>query len=291
MDFVYSVLALAGAVALLLWGAHMVQSGIQRAFGPQLRIVLGRTLNNRYRAFLAGVAITLVLQSSTATALMATSFATGVLLELVPGLAIVAGANVGTALIVQILSFDVVALAPILVLAGLLLFRRGPSALLHDLGRVFIGLALMLFALHQMLEVIAPFEQSQQLRTLAAMVAGVPALALLLAAALAWAMHSSVAVVLLVVSLASHGLVPLDTALVLVLGANFGTALNPLFEGERTADPATRRLPFGNLLNRTVGVLLVIGFTGPVAAWLTELGIGVGYAVALFHLLFNLATA
>jgi phosphate:Na+ symporter len=291
LDFVYAVLALAGAVALLLWGSHMVQSGVQRAFGPQLRIFLSQTLSDRYLAFLAGIGITLLLQSSTATALMATSFATGALVELVPALAIVAGGNVGTALIVQILAFDVVVVAPVLVLGGLLLFRRGPSAMLHDLGRVLIGIALMLFALHQMLQVIVPFEQSRELKELAGIVAHIPALALLLAAILAWIVHSSVAVVLLVVSLAAHGVVPLDSALVLVLGANLGTALNPLLEGERTADPATRRLPVGNLLNRVVGVLLAIAFTSPIADWLASTGLGVGQAVALFHLLFNLATA
>lgn len=291
MTFVVAIVALGGSVALLLWGSHMVQTGVQRAFGPRLKIFLGRTLRSRYVAFLAGIAVTLVLQSSTATGLMATSFVTGALVDLVPALAVMLGANVGTALIVQVLAFDVVALSPVLAIVGLLLFRRGPSAMLHDLGRVLIGLALMLIALHQMIEVIAPFENSDDLRVMLAILARVPVLALLLAAALAWVVHSSVAVVLIAVSLAARGIVPLDAALVLVLGANLGTAVNPLLEGERTPDPATRRLPVGNLLNRAVGALLLIGLAGPIASWLKGFAVSPGTATALFHLAFNLVTA
>src|ERR1051326_1816570 len=102
-----TLIDLAGAIALLLWGVHMVQSGIQRTFGPQLRRALGHALGDRTRAFLAGIGITAALQSSTATGLMAASFAAGGLVALVPALAVMLGANVGTALIVQVLSFNV----------------------------------------------------------------------------------------------------------------------------------------------------------------------------------------
>src|SRR5947209_1635932 len=108
------LLELAGYVALLLWGVHMVQSGIQRAFGPNLRRVLGSTLGNRGAALLAGLGVTALLQSSTATGLMAASFAGQGLVDLVPALAIMLGANVGTTLIVQVLSFDIAKVAPLL---------------------------------------------------------------------------------------------------------------------------------------------------------------------------------
>ena len=113
------LLDLMGAVALLLWGLHMVRTGIIRAFGSSLRRVLGTALHNRFTAFLAGMAATAVLQSSTATALMTTSFAAGGLVALVPALSIMLGANVGTTLIVQVLSFNVSAVAPLFFLAGL----------------------------------------------------------------------------------------------------------------------------------------------------------------------------
>jgi len=112
MNLPLTMANLAGSVALLLWGVHMVQTGVQRAFGAKLRGFLGKTLNNRFKAFLAGIGVTAILQSSTATGLMATGFAAGGLVDLVPALAVMLGANVGTTLIVQVLSFDIAEIAP-----------------------------------------------------------------------------------------------------------------------------------------------------------------------------------
>src|ERR1700726_4888295 len=119
------LLDLLGGVALLLWGLHMVHSGIVRAFGSDLRRILGTALRNRFLAFGAGIVVTALLQSSTATGLMTASFVTGGAVDLVPALAIMLGANVGTTLIVQILSFNVSAVAPILFLIGVITFKRG----------------------------------------------------------------------------------------------------------------------------------------------------------------------
>src|ERR1700740_1421188 len=135
MQTTLTLIDLAGSIALLLWGVHMVQSGIQRAFGPHLRRFLGRALRGRFAAFLAGLGVTAVLQSSTATGLMATAFAAGGLVDLVPALAVMLGANVGTTLIVQVLSFDVSRVALLLVLIGVLMFRRGAVTRTRDLGR------------------------------------------------------------------------------------------------------------------------------------------------------------
>ena len=124
MNFPLTLVSLAGSVALLLWGVRMVQTGVQRAFGARLRSALGRALRNRLKAFLAGASVTAILQSSTATGLMITGFAAGGLVELVPALAVMLGANVGTTLIVQVLSFNVTEAAPALILIGVLMFQR-----------------------------------------------------------------------------------------------------------------------------------------------------------------------
>ena len=140
------ILDLMGGVALLLWGLHMVHSGILRAFGPDLRRYLSHALGNRFAAFAAGLGLTALLQSSTATALMTSSLAAEGAVALVPALAIMLGANVGTALIVQVLSFDVGRIAPLFVLIGVILFRKSLQSRTRDLGRVAIGLGLMLLA-------------------------------------------------------------------------------------------------------------------------------------------------
>src|SRR5258708_1696791 len=142
------ILDLMGGVALLLWGLHMVHSGVVRAFGADLRRLLGIALQSKFRAFLAGAFVTAVLQSSTATGLMAASFVTGGTLDLVPALAVMLGANVGTTLVVQILSFNITVVTPVLLLTGVLAFKRGGQTRTRDLVRAPVRIGLMLRALH-----------------------------------------------------------------------------------------------------------------------------------------------
>jgi phosphate:Na+ symporter len=217
------LLDLMGGVALLLWGLHMVLSGVLRAFGPDLRRTLGKALRNRFTAFAAGLGLTALLQSSTATGLMTASLAADGVVALVPALAIMLGANVGTTLIVQLLSFDISALAPVLFIIGLVTFRIGGGTLTKAIGRVAIGLGLVLLALHILLDTLAPAEQAPAVRALLASITGDPVLCILIAAALTWAAHSSVATVLLTMSLAAQGVVPPQAAFALVLGANLGS--------------------------------------------------------------------
>lgn len=285
------LLDLMGGVALLLWGLHMVHSGIVRAFGSDLRRFLGTALRNRFLAFLAGLVVTALLQSSTATGLMTASFVTGGAVELAPALAIMLGANVGTTLIVQALSFNVTAAAPLLFLVGVIAFKRGGQTRTRDLGRVAIGVGLMLLSLHILLDTLAPAEQAPAVRTLLAAITGDPLLCVLMAAALTWIAHSSVTVVLLIMSLAYSGFITPVAALALTLGANLGSAINPVVEGSNGNNPASRRLPLGNLLNRLVGCALALPFLHPIVEALGRFEPNASRMTADFHTGFNLVLA
>jgi phosphate:Na+ symporter len=285
------LLDLMGGVALLLWGLHMVLTGVLRAFGPNLRRFLDKALRDRFTAFVAGLGLTALLQSSTATGLMTTSLAADGLVSLVPALAIMLGANVGTTLIVQVLSFNVSAVAPVFFIVGVITFRAGGQSLSRALGRIAIGLGLTLLALHILIDTLAPAEQAPLARALFASVTHDPVLCIVIAAALTWAAHSSVAVVLLVMSLAYSHFVSAEAAMALVLGANFGSAINPLIEGGIHGNPASRRLPLGNLINRLVGILAVLPFLPALARELSMFQPDAAKMTAEFHLLFNVALA
>jgi phosphate:Na+ symporter len=290
MEFPMTLLKLAGSVALLLWGVHMVGTGVQRAFGAKLRSFLSSALRNRFKAFLAGMGTTAVLQSSTATGLMVTGFAAGGLVDLVPALAVMLGANVGTTLIVQLLSFDVAEIAPALILIGVLMFRRA-SAGPRDFGRVLIGLGLMLMALYNFIALLKPYEDEPSLRLLLGAIATQPVLDVVLAAGLTWAAHSSVAVVLVVMSFAAQGTVPPLAAFALVHGANLGTAINPMLEGSTGNDPAAKRLPVGNLVNRLIGVACALAVLPYVSRMVVIIEPNNARAVADFHTAFNVVLA
>ena len=285
------LLDLMGGVALLLWGLHMVQTGILRAFGSELRHLLSKALGNRIAALAAGLGLTTLLQSSTATALMTASFTAQGLVGLVPALAILLGANVGTALIVQLLSFNVVAAAPALFVIGVVAFRTAPRTRIRDLGRVAIGLGLVLLALHILIDSLAPAENAPFAREALRTITGDPVMCILLAAALTWAAHSSVATVLLIMSLAYSNFITPYAAFALVLGANLGTAINPLFEGTRRGDPASYRLPVGNLLNRVAGIALVAPFLHPLADAFRSFQPDMAKMTAEFHMVFNVVLA
>jgi phosphate:Na+ symporter len=285
------LLDLMGGVALLLWGLHMVHSGILRAFGPDMRLWLAKGLNNRFAAFTAGLGLTALLQSSTATALITTSFTSEGLVGLVPALAIMLGANVGTTLIVQVLSFNIAAVAPVLFIIGLVAFRSGPRSRLKDMGRVSIGLGLMLLALHILLDTLAPAENAPGVRVFVEAITGDLGLCIAFGALVTWIVHSSVASVLLVMSLAYAHFISPYAALSLVLGANLGSAINPIFEGARRDDPSSYRLPLGNLVNRVAGILLVAPFLHSIAGYLQSWQPDLAKTIALFHISFNMVTA
>ncbi len=290
MSATHILINLAGEIALLLWGIHMIQSGVIRVFGTDLRHTLGRGLSTRARAFFAGLGVTAALQSSTATALMVMSLTGLGAVELVPALAVMLGANVGTTLIVQALSFDVTIVFPVLIAGGVIAFRRGRGTRLQDIGRVAIGLGLILLALHLLAEAIAPSEHSATVRELLQALTREPLLNIALAAALTWLAHSSVVTVLAVMSLAGAGLLGPEATLAMVLGANIGSAINPVLEGTG-GDPVKLRLPLGNLATRLVGALVAIPFLGPIADGLTWLEPAPGRLAANFHMAFNLVVA
>ena len=282
------LLELAGYAALLLWGLHMVQTGMLRGLGGRLRQGLRLAMGDRIRAFASGLTVTALLQSSTATALMLAGFLDRGFVALPMALAAVLGANVGTTLIVQLLAFDISAIIPVLILAGVIMFRRAGRTKLRDFGRVFIGLGLILLALRLMTEGLSSVEHSDALRDVLSLITRDPVFDLAVAALLTWAAHSSVAIVLLVMSL-TPGVISLTAALAFVLGANLGNTFPQLVAAR--GDPGARQLAIGNLAVRAIGCIIALLFLPDIATWLGAVIPNGETAVATFHTLFNLVLA
>jgi phosphate:Na+ symporter len=158
-------------------------------------------------------------------------------------------------------------------------------------GRVLIGIGLMLLALHIFLGALVTTESAVVSQALLGAIANQPIICLAIAAAVTWAAHSSVAVVLVVMSLGAAHLVSPAAELALVLGANVGSALNPLIEASQAGNPASRRLPVGNLLTRLVGCAAVLPFLQPITDLLQRLEPDPARMAADFHTAFNLLLA
>src|SRR5215831_4659345 len=142
-----TLLNLLAGVALLVWGTHIVRTGLLRLYGGDLRRILRRSVSNRFKAFFAGLAVTALIQSSNATALMVTAFTGQGLIATAPALAVMLGADLGTALVTLVFSLDLSWLSPFLILVGVTLFMRRESTKFGRFGRVLIGLGLIILAL------------------------------------------------------------------------------------------------------------------------------------------------
>lgn len=282
------LLEVGGFVALLLWGTHMVTSGILRAFGGELRHRVGNALSSQPRALMSGVGVTLALQSSTATGLMASSFAAHGVLGAVPGFILMLGANIGTALVTQVFSFPAALAAGPLFLSGFVLFRKSQTHRWKNIGRACIGIGLMFLSLHELVGAFAPIAASPVWIQLLGALAGQSFIALLVGFAAAWLCHSSVAVVLLVLSLATTGVLPLQAGLALVLGANLGGAMPPVLEAVSNVG---RRIPLGNLLVRACGVLVGLALLPGVVLLLERWGHTSARVLVDAHVAFNIFLA
>lgn len=278
------------SVALLVWGTHIVRTGVLRVFGADLRRVLSHGVANRASAFLAGLGVTSLVQSSSATALIASSFVAQNLLGLPAALAIMLGADVGTAVMALLFSLDLSWLWPLLITFGVVFFLSRRDSRSGQLGRVAIGLGLMLLALQLVMAATHPITQAQGMRVLFSTLSGDPMLDMLIGAVFVMASFSSLAIVLLAATLAASSIVSVPVAFGLVLGANLGSGLLSFAVNARTAGEG-RRVVFGNLLFKVAGCL-VFAIALP---WVLEITArfepDTRRQVLHFHVIFNVVIA
>ncbi|MET0441421.1 MAG: Na/Pi cotransporter family protein [Casimicrobiaceae bacterium] len=285
-----TLLNLLAGVSLLVWGTHIVRTGILRLYGGDLRRILRRSVSRRVSAFFAGLGVTGLLQSSTATALIVAAFAGQGLIGTAPALAVMLGADVGTSLVVLLLSYDLSWLAPFLIFTGVVLFLSRQATNAGRFGRILIGLGLIMFALQWISVAAKPVVQAAGVKVIFASLTGDLLLDMLVAAVLTILCYSSLAVVLLLAALAGLQVLSLPVALGLVLGANLGSGLLGMLSTLRSP-PEARRVTLGNFLFKLIGCVLAVPFVGRIETWIDGLALEPSREVVLFHLVFNIALA
>jgi phosphate:Na+ symporter len=284
------LLNLAGAVALLLFATRQVRTGVERAYGDLLRTRLRKILRNPLFAVAAGAGLAISLQSATAVALIVGSFAGSGIVSGTSGLLAVLGADVGSALVVKLLSFDLGVLVPVCLVAGTVLFMATERRSLLQFGRILIGVGLLILSLRLIGEASEPLRQSRILPVVVNYLSEDPVTAFLLAAIMTWLFHSSVAAILLVVALAARGILPLELGVVLVLGANVGGGVIAVMLS-RAATPRARIVPLGNLIMRSLGAVLALAAVVMLDLPLQLLGAAETDQLIHAHIVFNLLLA
>ena len=277
-------------VCLLLWGVGLVRLGVTHGFGAELRRGLAASTKNRILSFFSGMGITALLQSSTATVLIVAAFAGQGMINSTTGLAMVLGADVGTTLVAQLFSLDLSFLIPIFMIIGYIAFAKKRSGRFKNFGRIFIGLALMLFALIWIKDAAEPLKESKILPVILGALESDKIFAILIAALLTWLAHSSLAIILLLMSFVASGILPLVLGIYMVLGANLGGTVPPILATLKD-HPEALRVPVGNLIIRLIGVSTVFYFVPYIQPHLNALGGDDVRQIVNFHTLFNVALA
>lgn len=286
MHGVETVLNVLGSVALLLWGVRMVRTGLTRAFGAALRRAIAACSRNRFTAFLGGIAVTGLLQSSTATSLLVSSFAGRGLIPLSIAFAVMLGADIGTTIAAQVLSFDLGWVSPLLIGAGVITFLSSKQEKARHLGRVAIGLGLMLLSLKLLAGATQPLRSAPAFMAMLQGLQDEYVIAVVVGTLATWFAHSSLSIVLLVMSFAGSGLIEPKLALALVIGANIGGALAP-YMAQSGADVAARRVPLANLMTRAIVGVALLPFLGQAVDWLTLVDASATRLPVNFHTAFN----
>jgi len=284
---VLTLLNLLSAVALLVWGTHIVRTGIMRVYGADLRRVLSKSVEKKPMAFVAGIGVTALVQSSNATTLLVTSFVAQELVGLTPALVIILGADVGTALMARILTFDLSWLSPLFILFGVVFFLGRKQTRAGQLGRASIGLGLILLALQLIVAAATPITQASGVKVIFSSLTGDVMLDALLGAVFAIISYSSLAAVLITATLTATGVISFKVALCLVIGANLGSGLLAMLNNS-ASNAAGKRVALGSLLFKFIGSLMVLPFVDPLADQLQRLPVNDEELVIFFHVFYNL---
>lgn len=286
MKILLLLINVAGAVALLLWSVRMVRTGFERAKGDELRAAIKRAANGRIKAAIMGMGVALLLQSSTAVAVLAAGFAATDIISVGQGIALLLGADLGSAIVAQILSFNVQGFIPVFLIIGALLFFKGRTGYARQLGRIALGIGMILMSLQQLGNATTPLKDSIFLVDVMRYLNTDILTSFLIGALITWLLHSSVASVLLIATLVAQSVVPFGAAIGYVLGANIGSGLIAMtLTREQPAEG--RRIPLANLIFRLL-------MASPVMLYLTYYhfpqpadAAGAAVWVIYAHMIFN----
>ncbi len=282
-----TLIELLSSVALLVWGTYIVRTGIMRVFGSDLRRILGKSIGKKSRAFLAGIGVTALVQSSNATALLVISFVTQGLISITPAMVIMLGADVGTAIMARVLTFDLAWLSPLLILFGVITFLSQKKNRSGQLGRVAIGLGLILLALKLIVGSATPITHASAIQAIFTSLSGDTILALLVGAVFAMLTYFSLAAVLLTATLSVAGLVPLYISLSIVIGSNIGSGLLAMI-GSSQQSGSARQVALGSLLFKLIGAIIILPWIKPLADWIGHYNFNASEVVIYFHVFYNL---
>ena len=288
--FLQIIIQIAGAAALLIWAVRLVRTGVERGFATPMRKWLRHSTRNRLIAATTGMSAAVLLQSSTAVAVLLSNFVSKGVLTATTGLVILLGADVGSAVVTQLLIVRQPILIPFLLLFGIIVFLRSEGSSARQIGRIMIGLALIFVSLDMIRIATEPMISNPGTQIVMAYLGRDLLTAFVIGAVFAWGIHSSVAAVLLFVTLTGQTVLPISAAAAMILGANLGGGFIAYIL-TYSAPIVARRMIVGNLFLRGGGASLAVLLITMIPELLMNLGTTPARQAINLHLIFNLILA
>lgn len=285
----FFLLNLFSSVALLAWGVYITKNAVLKAYGANLNQSIAKTLSTKFwplRAMLSGLLTTMLIQSSNATAMLISSFLGKGIIALTPALIIMLGADLGTALMARILTFDLSWLCPLLILVGTFLHLKLKKRRAGKIGRIILGLGIILLALSSIVKATSPVVSSSIVLTILESLNGQVTFGIIFGALLAIICYSSLAAVLLSALIAGSGHLSVETGIALVIGANLGSCCLEIM-GATGQGNSAKKVMFGNTFFKLTITILVLPFIDKLKPEFFNLT--TREFIIWFHVFFNLA--
>jgi len=283
------VISLMGGLGLFLYGMNLMGEGLQKSAGTRLKAIIKLLTSNIFMGVLVGTGVTAVIQSSSATTVMVVGFVNAGIMTLKQAIGVIMGANIGTTVTAQLVSFNLNGMAPVALGIGIVLYLFGKNPKVKHISEILIGFGMLFTGMEFMKDAVEPLRDYKGFTDMLVSFGQYPILGLLLGFGITAIVQSSSASMGMLVALAAEGLIPLNAALPILYGQNIGTCVTSLLSSIGANKNAKRAAVIHLIFNVLGTVLFLIFLNKPVVSLVTGMDPGnVARQIANTHTLFNI---
>ena len=287
MDSFTIITGLIGGLGMFLYGMKLMGDGLENAAGEGLKSILEKLTSNKYIAVLVGAGVTAIIQSSSATTVMVVSFVSAGLMTLAQAVGVIMGANIGTTITAQMVSFDLDAIAPIFVGVGAIILLVAKKKKVRDIASIALGFGILFLGMGAMSTAMKPISDASWFKEFVIVVADNSILGLLAGLGMTAVVQSSSATTGILVALATTGSINMKLAFPVILGCNIGTCVTAIL-ASLGANRTAKKAALMHLFFNTIGAIIFFPFIDPFITLIEGTDPSVARQVANAHTIFNL---
>ncbi|GAA0102177.1 Na/Pi cotransporter family protein [Paraclostridium bifermentans] len=283
------VISLMGGLGLFLYGMNLMAEGLEKSAGSKLKRIVELLTSNIFMGVIVGAFVTAIIQSSSATTVMVVGFVNAGIMNLTQAIGVIMGANIGTTVTAQLVSFDLNGMAPIALGIGIILYLFASKPKVKNIAEILIGFGILFTGMDFMKNAVEPLAEYKGFTDLLVGFGDHPLLGLLLGFGITAIVQSSSASMGMLIALASQGLIPLNAALPILYGQNIGTCVTSLISSVGASRNAKRAAVMHLIFNVLGTAVFLIVLNKPVVSFVTNMNPGdVARQIANTHTLFNI---